>query len=135
MSLYDYALSFYGCLYQWGGNGAPNDWGFDCSGYMSKILARGGFTLQWRHNAQELFSLFKNCPPGLRANALAFFGESETNIDHIGFMLDSKLMISAAGGGPSCTKPSTSTGSIKIQPISWYGNKFIGAYSPDYSLK
>lgn len=131
MTLYDYALSFFGNFYQWGGDGPPRDWGFDCSGYVSKILLFGGIKLAWRHNAAEIHELFKSCPPGLKPNALAFFGTPGT-VDHVGFMLDDKIMISAAGGGHTCITPATTTGSIKIQPVSFYGSKFLGAYLPGY---
>lgn len=131
--LYTRALSFYGIPYQWGGKGATYDgptsgkggYGYDCSGLVQAILAGTPADVGEIENSQALYSHFSvnnsGNDPGL--GALAFFGTSSALIQHVGFMLDHRIMISAAGGGPLVTTIEIARrreAYVKIQPISWW---------------
>lgn len=144
--LYEYALSFYGIPYQWGGEGPEagfpignqrhGSFGYDCSGLVQVILSKVGADLPGDQTAHALYQYFKtNGTEGKQRGALAFFGTAE-RASHVGWMFDHKIMISAAGGGSWCTNPTiakTRNAAVKIQPIEIYkAPPFLGAWSPHY---
>jgi cell wall-associated NlpC family hydrolase len=136
--LYDYALSFHGTLYEWGGDGytPSGGYGYDCSGFIQKVLQKAGMDPPGDQNAHSLYLHFqKNGIQMSCKGALAFFG-STTRVSHVGWMIDNRIMISAAGGGSHCTSRSVAERShakIKIQPISMYHvPPFLGAWTPRY---
>lgn len=135
--LYDYALSFYGIPYQWGGNGpGPSSYGFDCSGLVEAILSKVNLDPAGRSSAHELYLHFSKCGvPFKGIGSLAFFGESDF-VEHVGWMLNDKIMISAAGGGRQVTnrvKAQCMDAYVKIQPISYYRfPSLVGCWSPIY---
>lgn len=98
-TLRDYALSFVGRFYIWGGDDPD---GFDCSGISQEILASVGLDPPGDQTAQGLFNHFSvngsHNVYGL--GALAFYGESTTKITHVGFCIDQYRMLEAGGGGP-----------------------------------
>lgn len=101
--IYDYAMSFVGKPYIWGGDD-PID-GFDCSGLVIEIMrAWGLFPAKGDMTAKDLMAYYTRDNRGAYAStpnfgALAFFGRDVTNITHVGFCLDSFCMIEAGGGG------------------------------------
>jgi cell wall-associated NlpC family hydrolase len=102
--LYDYALSFSGLPYCWGGDDPMGS--FDCSGLCIELLQSCG---QFPHGkdatAQGLLNYFdrggratyQSVP---RFGSLVFYGKSTTKVTHIGFALDRFRILEAGGGGP-----------------------------------
>lgn len=137
--LYDYALDSFGVPYEWGGEGPGNGgaYGFDCSGFVGRLLKRAGcYPGTARLNAEELYEFFsKSGTPHRSLGALAFFG-TPGRVSHVGWMLDEKVMISAAGGGSHVTSvPSAKmvNASVKIQPVKWYAvPPLLGCFMPTY---
>ena len=125
-TLYTYALTLFGIPYQWGGNGpwVSGDYGFDCSGFIQHLLKKAKVTLPpGDYTADGLHKYFKGrACPYVGQGALAFFGTSDRT-SHVGLMINSQIMISAAGGGPSCVNHNTANrmcASVKIQPVAWW---------------
>lgn len=135
--IYDYALSYFGDLYQWGGEGPPRYWGFDCSGYVQRILRYaqadppGDQTAQGLHDHLALNGI--SC--GANRGAVAFFSHNN-RVVHCGWMIDDKCMISASGGGSHVNKPGIAknlNAHVKIQPIAYYNApKLTAIYMPRY---
>lgn len=98
--LYDYAMSFVGKPYIWGGDDAVQ--GFDCSGLVIEILqAAGVLPRNYDTTAQGLYLRFKNSGRIVLSpdfGDLAFYGSYE-KITHVGFCMDNHLMLEAGGGG------------------------------------
>jgi len=103
--LYDYAMSFVGTPYRWGGDDSID--GFDCSGFVQELLMSAGEDPEGDQTAQGLFNWFSSMGRARHdvwdLGSLIFFGESVTKITHIGFLLDAYRMVEAGGGG-SATK-------------------------------
>lgn len=103
--LYDYAISFIGKPYYWGGDDPMQ--GFDCSGLVIELLKSCGM-LPRRFDAtsQGLYNRFRS-KSELRRHcqfgALCFYGRDKRRITHIAFGLDDKRILEA-GGGNSRTK-------------------------------
>lgn len=98
--LYDYAMSFVGLPYRWGGSNTID--GFDCSGLVIEILQSVGyFPLKYDSTAQGLFDSFKaTCLDVMTAKlgSIAFYGSDAQSISHVGFCIDETRMIEAGGG-------------------------------------
>lgn len=138
--LYEFALSYYGVPYQWGGDGplGMDKYGFDCSGFVQCILKKANVDPPGDQTAHDLYLYFKkNGYPAVVRGSLAFFG-SEDRVSHVGWMIDNKIMISAAGGGPAIRARKIAiynNASVKIQPISYYKvPALVGCYSPHYAF-
>lgn len=97
--LIQYAMSFVGSPYQWGGNFPIS--GYDCSGLVQEILASVGMDPSGDQTAQTLFNHFESraSTQVYQPGALAFYGQSLTKIIHIAFMIDNHRVIEAGGGG------------------------------------
>lgn len=138
--LYEYAISFYGIPYEWGGEGKTRDggYGFDCSGLVQAILSKVGADFPGDQTSNEMYLKLKEVgTPGCRLGALAFFSVGEV-ASHVGFMLDKRLMISAAGGGSGVVSEVIAkqrNACVRIQPVTFYRfPQFIGAFSPKYDF-
>lgn len=100
-SLYDFALSFEGRPYIWGGDGSARyQGGIDCSGLVQIILSAAKMDPLGDQTADTLYRYFLENGnlnmPGL--GSLAFFGTRE-RIVHTGWSIDKKIMLNASGGG------------------------------------
>lgn len=94
-TLVNYALSFVGVKYKWGG--ASPEEGYDCSGYLQEVLASVGMDPPGDQTADNLFNFFLiqgDELPAPQAGALAFFGKPAS---HCGFCIDSYRMVEATG--------------------------------------
>jgi len=101
--LIQYAMSFVGCNYKWGGSNPIT--GFDCSGLVQEILKSVGIDPPGDQTAQDLYRHFlpKSTAMNFSPGALAFYGPSLRNIIHVGFLIDSYRMVEAGGGGSLVT--------------------------------
>lgn len=118
--LYDYAMSFIGLPYRWGGDDPME--GFDCSGFVIELLkSQGLFKDTEDATSQGLYEKYKSVSPiSTNFGTLVFFGKSVHNITHVGFCINAWLMIEAGGGGSNTTtivKASEQNAYIKLRPI------------------
>lgn len=97
--VYDYAISFLGLPYKWGGDDTIK--GFDCSGLVQEILQSVGEDPAGDQSAQALFNHFEKTGEWNKysCGSLAFYGNSVTEINHVAMMLDNYRIIEAGGGG------------------------------------
>ncbi|TXG77618.1 peptidoglycan endopeptidase [Candidatus Dojkabacteria bacterium] len=97
--LKEYALSFIGVPYRWGGDDAIL--GYDCSGFIQELLKSCGEDPPEDQTAQKLYDHFekKGRWNSLGLGALAFYGKDTTKISHVAMMLDGYRIIEAGGGG------------------------------------
>lgn len=137
--LLEYAKTFEGVPYQWGGKGYPNDFGLDCSGYVSIILRKAGIVLpQKEMNSHMLYTWARENPKGIGLGCLAFFGKND-RANHVGWMIDDNCMLSAAGGGPDVTSvdiAKTRDACVQIQRISFYRSPaLLGSFRIPYPFQ
>lgn len=128
MKISKYLLKFVGRPYIWGGDGSGKcHGGFDCSGLVLEGLWALGLYKGKDATAQGLYQSLLAAGwvpvpqfPGIqRAEGdVIFFGKSSTEITHVAVALDSKLMVEAGGGGSKCKSPETSTGLVRVRPVS-----------------
>lgn len=136
MSLIEYAKSFIGTRYQWGGNGGG---AFDCSGFVQEILASHGFDPSGDQTAQQLYDQL--CGMGyvqqIITNSVLFFGKSKTNISHVAFHIGNSRMIEAGGGGSRTTDSQDAIDSgamVRIRPILSRSDLVAGIYIPEKGI-
>ena len=133
-SVLNYASSFIGVPYIYGGNNPLTGW--DCSGFTCEILkAFGVIHYSEDLNAQALFfRLVKNSPlleipvPG----SIVFFGKDRASIIHVGLALSPGVFIES-GGGDSVTNTRQMAelkgAFTRIRPLR---KDFVGAILPEY---
>lgn len=116
----DYALSFVGLPYRWGGNDAVD--GFDCSGLAIELLQAAGILgPHLDDNAQGLMKRFPLEAPHPTLGALLFFGTSQ-KVTHVGVCLSRQSYIEAGGGGSATTSRQAAADQnayIRVRPIEW----------------
>lgn len=121
--LYDYAMSFVGLPYIWGGDDPI--YGFDCSGLVIELMQSCGlFPHGQDTTAQGLFDYFEHgkatYASGASFGSLIFYGKSVTKISHVGFALDQYRVLEAGGGGSSTHDQDAAAmrnAYIRIRPI------------------
>lgn len=133
-----YLQKFIGRPYIWGGDGSQQFYeGFDCSGLILEGLwAAGAYTGQdTTSNGIRLHAIAakwtkvaaKDAKPG----DLCFFGAGKTT--HVAMIVDESghCMIEAGGGTSSCNSLATSTGCVRIRPVTRRGD-LQGIWRPPY---
>lgn len=133
--LYDYALSFLGLPYKWGGDDPIE--GYDCSGFVQELLSSVGLDPKYDQTAQALYDHFYNdgIYSGSSFGALVFYGSGIKKISHVAFALSETLMIEAGGGGSSTHNKDDAAQAnayIRIRPID-SRKDLIGFFMPKYS--
>lgn len=101
-TLIDYAMSYLGTPYQWGGESYN---GIDCSGFIRQIFKSIGLTPKPDLTAHGLYLHFKDQGDPIfqpKKGALVFYGNEKT-VKHVAFCLDD-IRVIEAGGGVSTTK-------------------------------
>ncbi len=116
--LYDYAMSFLGLPYIWGGDDPIK--GFDCSGLVLEILqAVGVFPHGQDTTAAGLRTYFTDGrTESPRFGSLVFFGS--THPTHVGFCLNHLVMLEAGGGGSKTHTPADASAQnayVRLRPI------------------
>ena len=94
LSLTEYAHNFTGVPYLWGG---LSSCGFDCSGFVQTIFRINGYHLP--RDASQQSRIGKDIPFTEKAQPgdLAFFGDEEDKITHVGIVLPDHKIIHASG--------------------------------------
>jgi cell wall-associated NlpC family hydrolase len=97
--LIQYAMSFIGVPYRWGGSNPIT--GFDCSGLVQEILKSVYMDPPGDQTAEALYQYFlpQSKPNLFVPGALSFYGKKVDSIVHVGFLIDPYRMIEAGGGG------------------------------------
>lgn len=107
MKVVEYARSFIGTMYLWGGC-SPLGW--DCSGVIQEILAYAGVDPVGDQTAQTLYNHFLITGDTERtgAGALVFYGRSKSAITHVAMMTSDYTVFELGGGDHTCTDISVS---------------------------
>ena len=125
--------------YRWGGDKPAN--GFDCSGLVIEMLQSVGVLPAGDWTSQGLYSLFlaRGCQLQLEAEegCLVFFGKSVTQITHVGYALNSDLMLEAGGGDATTTSEARAIeqdARVRVRPIA-RRKDLVGILNPFGELK
>lgn len=122
-SVLDYAYSFLGTPYRWGGDDPMT--GIDCSGLALEVLkAAGLFKGPFDTTAQGLCTelLLKGAAKTKSPEelCLAFYGKSDKEINHVGICVSPTHIIEAGGGGSKVIDIKTAAVAnayVRIRPI------------------
>ena len=127
MTMSEYALKFVGRPYIYGGDGSVKSYGgFDCSGLVMECLWAFGrlpkkdLTAQGIH-AALLDAGWEDVPPRAdmtMAGDILFFGKDARHITHTAICCQHGLMVEAGGGSSRCKDVKSSTGMVRVRPIS-----------------
>jgi cell wall-associated NlpC family hydrolase len=118
-----FALSKLGTPYVWGGESAA---GFDCSGLVQAAYRAAGIVLP--RTAQEQFEAGPHVAPGtpVQPGDLVFFGQSATDVGHVGIVVRTGEMVDAPHTGASVrTEPYPGT-----VGTAWGEELYLGATRP-----
>lgn len=135
VNLIEYALSFVGIAYRWGGDDPMA--GYDCSGFVQEILASVGMDPPGDQTAEGLLRHFS--PSGrylfkdtMEPGALVFYGKNQAT--HVALGIDEFRVIEAAGGGSKTTDlPAAIRDNAFIRIRPWrYRSDFLCAIMPPY---
>ena len=92
----DYALSFVGNKYVWGGNSLEN--GVDCSGFVQQIYKSFGYSLPRNSRYQAQYCL-KISEAELQPGDLVFYGNS-SGINHVAMYVGDGCIVHASNSKP-----------------------------------
>ncbi len=130
MDLVEYAKCFIGRPYIWGGDGSgKNAGGFDCSGLVVECLQAVGVLANGSdYSAKTLYKHLLSqgwvkVPRGFEtASDLCFWGKAEASITHVSIAIGSRQHLEAGGGGSGSKTAATSTGMVRVRPLSSRGD-------------
>ncbi len=130
-TLIDYAKSWVGTPYIWGGDDAS---GWDCSGLVQECLASVGMDPKGDQTAQGLYEYFlsRGRPKIQAAGALAFYGKPK--VIHVALFIDEWRVIEAGGGGSTTKTPTDAAKQnayVRIRPWN-HRDDFVLAVLPFY---
>lgn len=131
--LREYALSFLGLPYLWGGDDPVA--GFDCSGLALELLWSQGIGPKHDTTAHDLegFLLQKGYPVAPQFGAFAFYGRKDRRT-HVAFCLSQGLILEAGGGGSRTTDKASAiqqNAYVRIRPLK-HRNDLQSVIMPDY---
>ena len=137
-TLIQYALAFVGKPYLWGATGPE---GYDCSGFVYRILQFGGVEGLQRLTAQAFHDFLKNPERNIgtsaQPGAIAFYGPSEGRIDHVCFCVDGQRILGAIGGDQTVTDVETALKKrafVRGEPLH-YRADLVGVLMPKYEVE
>ena len=134
--LIDYAMSFLGTPYKWGGQSAIKGEGVDCSGFVQIVLESVGMDPkndQTAHGLYKYFSAKGHTIKNAKQGALAFYGKP-TRITHIALCIDGYRVIEAGGGRSSTTDYEAAVranAAVRIRPVR-YRRDLVALVMPKY---
>jgi len=114
-NLIEYAKTFFGVPYRWGGTTSE---GFDCSGFVQYIFARANYQIP--RQAKNQFKVGETpSDDELTPGDLVFFSTYTRGASHVGIYIGNGEFIQASSG----------EGSVCITPLSkrYYSNRYLGA--------
>lgn len=134
-----YALMLGGAhaAYRWGGDDPIA--GFDCSGFVSELMqAAGVFPNKQRLNAQGIHEnlIYAGAREVWAPGAIAFYGPSIDQIDHVNFCLSQQLCVGYMSGDSSTINDQAAekmNAFFKLRPIK-YRKDFLCVLMPNYSF-
>ena len=126
MDLVEYAKCFIGRPYIWAGNGSGKcEGGFDCSGLVVESLQAVGVLANGSdYSAKALYKHLLDqgwvkVPRGFEtASDLCFWGKAEGSIVHVSIVIGPRQHLEAGGGGSGSKTAGTSTGMVRVRPLS-----------------
>ncbi len=132
--LYDYALSFVGTEYKWGGSNPIS--GVDCSGFAQIFRDAAGMDPIGDQSAQKLYEEDK--ANGIMSQkglgAMVYYGQNDKSIIHVDIMMDEYMVIGAMGGGSktlTLADADKSNAFIKIRKLG-YRKDIVAIIMPKY---
>lgn len=132
--LVDYAKSFLGTHYVYGGNTKLS--GLDCSGLVCEILRSAGVIGSEDLSAQLIYNrLCINATKSEKVGSIAFYGKSHSQITHVAFHIDRYRVIEAGGGDSTVTdfKTALQAGAcVRMRPYQYRKDYIISLY-PNYA--
>ena len=126
MTISEYAQKFIGKSYIWGGDGSGKCCGgFDCSGLVLECLWAFGILPSGDKTAKGIYEAL--CKKGwvsvpskaVSHDDILFFGKDAAHITHVAIAIGNGLMVEVGGGNSKCKTLATSTGMVRVRPISW----------------
>lgn len=131
----DYALSFVGTPYLYGGNNALTGW--DCSGFLSEILKSVGLIkshmdFSARELRRELLKVGISTFPTVTSGSILFFGKTKDMVSHVALALDESTMVESGGGDASTVTLEVAKkqgAMVRIRPIR---KDLIDSIMPNY---
>lgn len=101
----DYALTFLGTLYQWGGDklANKNHYGFDCSHYTYEIFKKFGLMSSYRTSKDQKTFCQRISKEELQPADLVFYTNKSGQVNHVGMYIGNGKVVSASGGGQNTT--------------------------------
>jgi cell wall-associated NlpC family hydrolase len=132
--LVEYAMSFVGQPYRWGGDDPIE--GFDCSGLVQEILASVGADPAGDQTAQTLFEHFRRqgrispSAPG----AIVFYGKNRDLVTHVAFCIDRYRVVEAGGGGAKIKTRSDAAEAnafVRVRPFD-HRPDIVAIWMPEY---
>ena len=129
-----YAMAYVGKPYRWGGDDPLA--GLDCSGFVLELLKSVGVVVgKYDASSQQIYNDFKSLEKEKADfGCLLFFGKSKTEISHITFALNDRLMIEAGGGDSTTTtldQAIKQNAFVKVRPIA-SRNNLVAVVEPKY---
>jgi cell wall-associated NlpC family hydrolase len=115
-----FAVAQLGVPYLWGGTG---DGGYDCSGLVQAAYRSAGVALP--RVAQTQFDAGPAATPPMPGD-LVFFGQSATDVSHVGIYVGSGQMIDAPYTGTVVRFDGVPT----VPGTPWGGERYVGATAP-----
>lgn len=102
MTLTQYALTFLGLPYFWGGSNPLT--GFDCSGLVLELFKAYGIAPFNDGSAQDLYVYARanGMVSSIGEGALCFYGKGPLAISHVAYMVN-RVQVIEAGSGDSTT--------------------------------
>lgn len=129
----NYALSFQGVYYQWGGDylANKNNYGFDCSHFTFEVYKKFGLMSSYATAKNQYRNLNPISESEVQPGDLMFYsGGGAGSIHHVAMYLGNGKCISASGGGPSTTslsKAKASNAYVKIHGWKYMNENYFYA--------
>jgi cell wall-associated NlpC family hydrolase len=131
-SAINYAWSFLGTPYRWGGENPME--GYDCSGFVQEILRSVDLDPRGDQTAQTLYNTMKGRKGDiLEPGSVVFYGKWD-QITHVAFAINRSQIIEAGGGGravKSIEDAKRYGAFVRIRPYD-YRNDLVDIIYPSY---